>query len=468
MKEFTIRKIQQSLENKEITCQKLVTSFFAKIKKDKLNNFITLFTEDALKQAQEVDQKIAQGKKLKNLEGIPVAIKDNILIKDRKATAASQILENYIATYDAQVIKKLKSAGAIFLGKTNLDEFAMGASNENSYFGPALNPHDHDRVTGGSSGGSAAAVAAQHCVFALGSDTGGSIRQPASFCGVVGFKPSYGRVSRQGLMSLASSLDQIGPLTNSVEDAVLVYNTILGKDDQDMTSMKTEKVDLSKIKKLSVKRVGIPKNYYELSIDQGIKDIFKDNIEKLKGQGLEIKEIDLSFMDEALAIYYIIQSAEASTNLARYDGLRYGKSVPAKDLTEQYINSRGLGFGKEVKRRIIMGTYVLSYGYREAYYNQAKKVQEDIKLRFDQIFQKVDAIIIPTTPSTAFKLNEKFNDPLTMYLADIFTVAVNMAGLPAISVPSGLVDNLPVGLQVLGNFKEEKKVFNLAYQMEKL
>ena len=467
IKSFTIEKIQKSLEKKEFSCLTLVQECFTNIKKDKLNDFITLFEKEALEQAQAVDKKIAKGEKLKELEGIPIAIKDNILIKGEKTTAASKMLEDYIATYDAKVVEKLKDQGAIFIGKTNLDEFAMGASNETSAFGPVLNPHDQTRVPGGSSGGSAVAVAAQHCVFALGSDTGGSIRQPAAFCGVVGFKPSYGRVSRQGLIALSSSLDQIGPLTNSVEDATLVFNSILGKDEKDMTSLKSEKISISKIKKpIKDKVIAYPKNYYELSIDQEIKDSFQDLLQKIKEAGIKTKAVDLSFMNEALAVYYIIQPAEASTNLARYDGIRYGFSKKdAQDLLETYLTNRDIGFGQEVKRRIMIGTYVLSAGYRDAYYNTAKKVQADIKFRFQKIFKDVDAIILPTTPSLAFKLNEKFNDPLTMYLADIFTVAVNIAGLPAISLPMNKKP-LPIGLQVIGDFQEEENLLNIAYNLE--
>jgi len=467
IKDFTIKSIHESLEKKEFSCVDLVKQCFSNIKKDKLNDFITLFEKQSLEQAGAVDKKISKGEKLKEFEGIPVAIKDNILIKGEKTTSASKMLENYVATYDAWVIEKLREKGAIFLGKTNLDEFAMGASNETSYFGPVLNPHDKTRVPGGSSGGSAVAVAAQHCVFALGSDTGGSIRQPAAFCGVVGFKPSYGRVSRNGLIALSSSLDQIGPLTNSVEDAALVFNSILEQDHDDMTNIKSNEIDILKLKNsIKDKVIGFPKDYYELSIDQEIKDSFKNALQKLKEAGIKTKEVDLSFMDGALAVYYIIQPAEASTNLARYDGIRYGfNKKEAKNLLDSYLTNRDSGFGKEVKRRIMIGTYVLSEGYRDAYYNTAKKVQADIKFRFQEIFKDIDAIILPTTPSTAFKLNEKFNDPLTMYLADIFTVAVNIAGLPAISLPMSKKP-LPIGLQVIGDFMDEENVFNIAYNLE--
>ena len=470
MKEFTINKIKEDLENKIFSCQELVQNFLIKIEKDKLNDFINLFAEEAVARAKKIDLKIKAGKKLEQLEGIPIAIKDNILIKDKISTGASHILENYIATYDAYVIEKLQDKGVIFLGKTNLDEFAMGTSNETSYFGPVLNPHDKTRVPGGSSGGSATAVASHHCVFALGSDTGGSIRQPAAFCGVTGFKPSYGRISRNGLMSLASSLDQIGPLTNSVEDALVVFNSISGKDHHDMTSQESNLIDLKNIKKdIKQKIIGVPKDYYDLSIDQEIRNNFQKTINQLKNAKVKVKEVDLSFLDAALAVYYIIQPAEASTNLARYDGLRYGLNQNhGKDLLEVYLKNRGEGFGQEVKRRIMIGTYVLSEGYQDAYYNQAKKVQQDIKYRFKKIFQDVDAIILPTTPSMAFKLKEKFNDPLTMYLSDIFTVAINISGLPAISIPTGQSNNLPIGTQIIGDFMQDEKVLNIAYNMEKL
>ena len=470
IKDLTIKNIQASLEKKEFTCVELIDSCLTKIKNDNLNDFISIFDAEAIVEAKMIDDKINSGEKLKNLEGIPIAIKDNILIKDFKATAGSKMLENYVATYDAEVIKKLKEKGAIFIGKTNLDEFAMGASNETSYFGKVLNPDDKTRVPGGSSGGSASAVKAQHCSVALGSDTGGSIRQPASFCGVVGFKPSYGRVSRNGLVSLSSSLDQIGPLTNSVEDAVIIFNSILGGDSEDMTSLENEKINLEKISlDIKDKVIAFPKNYYQLVIDEDIKNSFDKLLEKLKNMGANLKEIDLSFMDEALSVYYILQPAEASSNLARYDGFRYGLNIKeSKDLLENYLNNRSQGFGEEVKRRIIMGNYVLSAGYKDAYYNRAKAVQEDIKNKFNDIFQEAEFLILPTTPSKAFKLNEKTQDPLAMYLSDIFTVSANIAGLPAISVPFISSDNLAIGMQVIGNFMEDEKVFNLAWHIENL
>lgn len=469
MENFTIQKLKKSYKDKQILCSEVIRRFFENIKKDKLNDFITLFEKDAMNQAREIDKKIISGIALKNLEGIPVAIKDNMLIKGTKTTSASKMLENYIASYDATVIEKLKDSGAIFLGKTNMDEFAMGASNETSYFGPVLNPYDKKRVPGGSSGGSAASVASDHCIFALGSDTGGSIRQPAAFCGVVGFKPSYGSVSRYGLVSLASSLDQIGPIAKSVEDVAIISNTIFGLDKRDMTSVERSNINIENIKcSIKNKVIGYPKKYHELSIDQDIKNSFEDLLKLLKKEGVILKEVDLSFMDESLAVYYIIQPAEASTNLARFDGLRYGFNVKnSKDLLDSYLQNRTSGFGDEVKRRIIMGTYVLSQGYRDAYYNMAKSVEKDIQTRFSKIFKEVDSLILPTTPSKAFKLNEKIEDPLTMYLSDIFTVSANIAGLPAISVP--IVKNpLPIGVQIMGGFMNDESVLNFAWNIERL
>jgi len=455
---LTLRQYIDGIESGKFTQQEVYDAYMKKSKEKnpELNAYIS-FNEQPVADMKET-----------TLKGAPIAIKDNFLVKWGPVTCASKILEGFVATYDATTYSNLVSNGGALLGKTNLDEFAMGASNETSYFGPVLNPYDQKRVPGGSSGGSAAAVAARHCIFALGSDTGGSIRQPAAFCGVVGFKPSYGQVSRNGLMALSSSLDQIGPLTNSVEDTAIVFNSISDQDQDDMTNIKSKKIDIDKLKDPIKDKVGLPKDYYELSIDQEIKDSFKDALQKLKEAGIKTKEVDLSFMDEALAVYYIIQPAEASTNLARYDGIRYGfNKKDAKNLLDTYLKNRDSGFGKEVKRRIMIGTYVLSEGYRDAYYNTAKKVQADIKFRFQEIFKDIDAIILPTTPSVAFKLKEKFNDPLTMYLADIFTVAVNIAGLPAISLPMSKKP-LSIGLQVIGNFMDEQTVLNIAYQIEQM
>ncbi len=464
---ITISSIQKDLNEKKISCYNLVKSCLDKIKKDNLNDFISIFEEGSLEHAKKIDEKISQGKKLDNLEGVPIAIKDNILIKGYKSTSGSKMLSDYVASYDAYVVKKLKRSGAIIIGKTNMDEFAMGSSSETSFFGPVLNSHDRSRVPGGSSGGSAVSVASGHCVFSLGSDTGGSIRQPASFCGVCGLKPSYGRVSRSGLISLSSSLDQIGVFANSVEDCAISFNTILGKDNSDMTNVNSEEVNISKIKsKLKNMSVGIPKNYYQLVIDKDIAKSFEENIKILKSLNVKIKEVDMSFMDEALAVYYIIQPAEASSNLARYDGFRYGFDSKNYDsLSNAYENNRTIGYGDEVKRRILIGNYVLSSGYKDAYYNRAKLVQQDIKNKFNKIFKNVNFLLTPTSPTKAFKIGEKIKDPLTMYFSDIFTVAVNIAGLPAISIPMK-TDGLPMGLQIIGKFMDEEDVLNLAWNIE--
>ncbi len=465
---FTIEKINNDLNEGHISCVDLIKSCIEKIKIDNLNDFITIFENDAIESARLIDKKIAQGEKLNLLEGIPVAIKDNILIKNKKCTAASKTLDDYVASYDAYVIEKLKSSGAIIIGKTNMDEFAMGSSNETSFFGPVLNPHDKNCVPGGSSGGSAVSVASNHCVISLGSDTGGSIRQPASFCGVYGLKPSYGRISRNGLISLASSLDQIGVIANSVEDCAISFNAILGRDKKDMTSLHTKQVNISKIKsELKNISVGIPKDFYKLAIDNDILESFKKLIENLKSAKIKIKEIDMSFMDEALSVYYIIQPAEASANLAKYDGFKYGFDSKVYDsLKNAYENNRTIGMGDEVKRRILIGTYVLSSGYKDAYYNKAKLVEDDIKDKFNKIFKSVDFILTPTTPTKAFKIGEKIKDPLTMYFSDIFTVSVNIAGLPAISIPMKS-DDLPIGLQIIGKFMDEENILRLAWNLDK-
>lgn len=466
MKEITIKNINESLIKKVFSCEELIRDCFHKIYEDKLNDFISLFEEEAILQAKKIDEKISQKKQINILEGIPIAIKDNILIKDMRATAGSKILEKYKATYNATVIEKLQNSGSIFIGKANMDEFAMGSSNETSYFGPVLNIYDKKRVPGGSSGGSAVSVSAHHSVLALGSDTGGSIRQPAAFCGVTGFKPSYGKVSRFGLIALSSSLDQIGPIANNVYDVTLLLNTISGHDKKDATSLETSQIDLNKLKNsIKNKTIGVIKNYEKMISDPDIIEKFKETIKILKNNGVKIKEIDLSFLETALAIYYILQPAEASSNLAKYDGFRYGFSQEGNfDLEKSYFENRTNAFGDEVKRRILMGTYVLSKGYKDAYYNKAKKVQKDIKLRFNKIFKSVSCVISPTTPTKAFKLGE-IKDPLTMYFSDIFTVCANIAELPAISIPISKKP-LPIGLQIIGDYMQDEKVLNFAYNIE--
>ena len=461
-----IKEAHSGLIKKEHSCTELVRFCLDKIKKenDTLNDFLNLTENLALEQAKKVDDKIADGEKIGQLEGAPVAIKDNILVEGHKTTAGSKILENYTATYDATVIEKLKKAGAIIIGKTNLDEFAMGASTENSAFGPTKNPADISRVPGGSSGGSAVAVAANHCLAALGSDTGGSIRQPASFCGVVGFKPSYGMVSRYGLIAMASSLDQIGPLTKTVEDAKLIFGAIRGQDKMDPTTVDSAKYQPrnTNVKNL---RIGIPREYFEEGIDKKVKEKIEKAIKNFEKIGAKIEEINLPHTKYALAVYYIIVPAEVSANLARYDGIKYGYSASSERLLDNYLKTRAKGFGDEARRRIILGTYALSSGYYEAYYGKAQKVRAIIKKEFEEIFKKVDILLTPTAPTAAFKIGEK-KDPLSMYLSDIYTVPASLAGLPAISMPCDTIDNLPIGLQIIGPQFQDDLLLEVAGEYE--
>jgi aspartyl-tRNA(Asn)/glutamyl-tRNA(Gln) amidotransferase subunit A len=412
----------------------------------------------------------AQEKKDSILSGIPFAIKDNIMVQGVKCTAGSKMLENYVAPYNATVVEKLREAGAVVFGKTNMDEFAMGSSTEQSSFGVTRNPLDKLRVPGGSSGGSAAAVAAGLCSFALGSDTGGSIRQPASFCGVVGLKPTYGAVSRYGLMAMASSLDQIGCLTRSVEDAEIVFSSISGKDDKDSTSSDYVYSDLGKDVKELV--VGIPQEYFVEGIDSEIKEAVNQAIEKVKQEGFKIKKISLPHTSYALATYYIIMPSEVSANMARYDGIRYGlsrsKENSLDNLTSMYFENRKHGLGTEVKRRIVLGNYTLSAGHYDAYYKRAQKVRALIAKDFENAFQEVDLILTPVTPTLPFKIGEKVNDPLSMYLSDAFTVNVNLAGLPAMSMPCGQSDHLSVGIQIIAKPFRENDIFKFGKYFEKL
>jgi aspartyl-tRNA(Asn)/glutamyl-tRNA(Gln) amidotransferase subunit A len=405
------------------------------------------------------------------LSGVPSAIKDNVLIQGTKCTAGSKILENYVATYDATAINKLKKAGATFIGKTNLDEFAMGASTENSAFGPTHNPADLSRVPGGSSGGSAAAVAADLAVFAIGSDTGGSIRQPAGFCGVVGFKPTYGRVSRYGLIAMTSSLDQIGPITKNVYDSALLLNTLVGHDVLDSTTVKKNAIDFTDNleKDLSGLRIGVPKEFFRDGLDDEVKISIEDGIKILANLGCEISEVSLPHSQYSIATYYIIAPSEISSNLARFDGIRYGLSnSESSSLIDTYINSREQGFGAEAKRRIMLGTFALSSGYYDAYYLKAQKVRTLIKQDFDKAFEKVDAIVGPTSPSVAFKIGERSSDPLAMYLSDIYTVSVNLAGLPGLSLPvkPGKDSNLPIGFHIIGKAFDEATILRIGHQLE--
>lgn len=474
LRDLTIKKFHDGLLKKEFSAFEIAKEFFDYIESadQKIGAFLSLAESEALAQAEKVDIALAKGEVIGDLAGIPLAVKDNILIEGRPATAASKILENYRAAYDATVIAKLKNAGAVFLGKTNMDEFAMGSSTENSAFKITKNPHDLERVPGGSSGGSAAAVAAHFAVAALGSDTGGSIRQPASFCGVVGLKPTYGAVSRHGLIAMASSLDQIGPLAKTVEDAAIIFKNISGIDEYDSTTVPADYGDellnpqLEKIKKF---KIGLPEEYFISGLAPEVSKAMESAIASLKSLGIEFKEISLPNTKYALSCYYIIMPAEVSANLARFEGIRYGSRSEAKNLLELYKENRGQGFGKEVQRRIMLGTFVLSAGYYDAYYSKAQKVRRLIKDDFDRAFEKVDVILTPVAPTPAFKIGEKSGDPLSMYLSDIFTIPVNLAGLPAISIP---VDkrqgNLPIGFQLIGKHFREADILGIGQYYENL
>jgi len=460
---LTVSQAHQGLLKKEFSSVELCQSYLDRIKEknEEIFAFLSINEETAIKQAKEVDDIINKGNDLPLLAGIPCAVKDNIMVEGLKCTAASKILENYIAPYQATVIKKLRKEKAVILGKTNLDEFAMGASGENSAFGPTKNPCDSSRVTGGSSSGSAAAVAADMAVFALGSDTAGSIRYPASFCGIVGLKPTYGAVSRFGLIAMASSLDQIGPLTKNIDDCQIVFEAIRGKDGMDSTSVDMRvKSQGMKIKDL---KIGVPKEYFIKGVDKEVERIIREAIKRYEAMGAKIMEVSLPHTDYAIATYYIIMPCEISANLARYDGIKYGyQNKEAGDLMQVYLKSRGKGLGDEVRRRIILGTYALSSGYYDAYYLKAQKVRTLIRQDFEKVFEKVDVLMTPVSPITAFKLGEKIEDPLQMYLCDIFTGPISLAGLPAISLPVGKIGELPVGLQIIGKPFEEDKILEIS------
>lgn len=479
---LTIKELHDGFTKKQFNSTEVTKAYLDQInKKDKeIGAYLAVTEALAMNQAKKADEIIYSGKSFDVLTGIPCAVKDNILVKGQKATAASKILEHYVAPYDATVIKKIKEKGAVILGKTNLDEFAMGSSTENSALGTTKNPHDLDRVPGGSSGGSAAAVAAKEAVYSLGSDTGGSIRLPASFCGVVGLKPTYGAVSRYGLIAFASSLDQIGPIAKTVEDVKTIFKAVCGKDPMDATSAEY-KFEESNVSMKGLK-IGVPKEYFAEGVEPEVKKIIEHAIEKAEEHGANIIEISLPSSEYALACYYIIAPSEASANLARFDGIKYGFSEKeSRDLLETYLKSRGSvgkGFGFEVKRRIMLGTYSLSSGYYDAYYKKSQEVRNLIKQDFEDAFKKVDLIFSPVSPFPAFKIGEKGgNDPMSMYLADIYTISVNLAGLPAISMPAGFVSpkpsmkaekigKLPVGLQIIGNYFEENKILSTASFIE--
>jgi len=472
LEKLTIDKIQSGFAAGDFSSEELISAYLEAIKNDDTNSFISI-NEQAIAEAKDADKRIKSGKATV-LTGVPLAVKDIIMVKGLKATGGAKILENYVATYDATVISRLKEAGVVILGKTNCDEFAMGSSNENSYFGPVHNPHDKTRVPGGSSGGSAAALAANLAPIALGTDTGGSIRQPAAFCGIYGLKPSYGRVSRYGSMAMASSLDQIGPMANSVKDLASIMSVMAGHDQYDSSSTKLKIGDYTAALGKSVKklRVGIPQEYFNDKIDSDIKDAIEAQIKHLKQEGLEIVDVSLPYTDYALAAYYLLMPAEVSSNLARYDGLRYG-GVELRDkdisLEKWYKETRDSGFGAETKRRIILGTYILSAGYYDAYYKKAQKVRTLIKNDFAKVFSQVDVLLTPATPTTAFKIGEKSQDPLSMYLSDVFTVGANIGGICGLVLPIGKdKNNLPIGMQLLADSMAEEKLFSLAGFIEDL
>lgn len=461
---LTIKKVVQGLRNKEFSCKELIDSYLDNIdqKNKTINAFITVFDKEAKKQAKVVDKAISDGGELPPLSGIPIAIKDNILVKGQRTTAGSKILDNYIAPYDATVVKKLKQAGAILMGKTNLDEFAMGASGEYSAYGPTKNPRNLDYVPGGSSSGSAAAVASDMCIGALGSDTAGSVRQPASICGIVGMKPTYGAVSRYGLIAMASSLDQIGPLSKNVEDSKILFDIIKGRDKMDSTSCEMGREFGVESKEVNELVIGVPEECSGKGIQKEVLGILQNSIKKLSDKGIKIETVKLPHLNYGVPCYYIITPAEVSSNLARYDGIRYGMSKSGDTLLDTYLDSRGEYLGNEVRRRIMLGTYVLSSGYYDAYYLRAQKVKTRIAEDFKKAFEKVDIILIPTLPTLPFKIGENTSDPLSMYMADLLTVPANIAGLPAISVPAGESGKLSIGIQFFAPHFKEELLFKIA------
>ena len=469
---LTAHEVRDMLRNKEVTSVELVESMFSRIDdvENDLNSFLKTYKEEALEKAKEIDKRLSNGEELGDLAGIPIAVKDNMCTTGKNTTCASKMLENFKPPYNATVVEKLENEGAIIIGKTNMDEFAMGSSTENSAFKVTKNPWDFERVPGGSSGGSAAAVTAGEAFLALGSDTGGSIRQPASLCGIVGLKPTYGLVSRYGLIAFASSLDQIGPLSKDVEDSAIMLNAIAGHDRRDSTSANKEKIDYKKslINDVKGMKIGVPKEYFGEGINDEVKELIYKALDKLVELGAEYEMISLPHVEYSLPTYYIIAPAEASSNLARFDGIRYGYRTEQFDgIDDLYTRSRTEGFGEEVKRRIMIGTYSLASGYYDAYYNKAMKVRTLIKNDFDKAFEKYDCIITPTATDKAFKIGEKTDDPLAMYMGDVCTVPVNIAGVPAISIPAGFVDSMPIGMQIIGNHFDEETILRVAYTFEK-
>ncbi|HEU5450998.1 MAG TPA: Asp-tRNA(Asn)/Glu-tRNA(Gln) amidotransferase subunit GatA [Terriglobales bacterium] len=469
---LTVASTRTAVQQRQITATTLAEAFYARIAADdpQTGAYLTLCRERALAKAGEIDRIADRGDAMPPLAGVPIAVKDVMMMRGVRTTAGSKILDNFVAPYDCTAVARLEAAGAVVLGKTNCDEFAMGSSNENSGFHPVRNPRDRTRVPGGSSGGSAAAVAAGTAVAALGSDTGGSIRQPAAFCGVVGLMPTYGRVSRYGLIAFASSLDHIGPLAKTVKDAAILLRHMAGRDAADSTSAELPVPDYEAEIGREVRgfRLGVPKEYFGEGLDPEIRSAVEAAIQKLAGCGCEVVDISLPHTEYAIPAYYVIATAEASSNLARYDGVRYGYRAPqARMLAEMYRRTRDQGFGAEVKRRILLGTYVLSAGYYDAYYLKAQRVRTLITRDFEEAFQRVDAIVTPTTPTPAFKLGEKIEDPLAMYLNDVYTVTADLAGIPGISVPCGETrSGLPIGLQILGRHFDEGRLLRLAHAYE--
>ena len=468
---LTVYEAHQRLRKRELSSVELTQAILRRIDEteDKVCAYITLCREAALQQAQAADRRLVGEADTHTILGIPIAIKDNFLTDGVRTTCASRILGNFIPPYDATTISRLRSAGSVFVGKTNLDEFAMGSSTENSAYASTRNPWSLGRVPGGSSGGSAAAVAAGECLAALGTDTGGSIRQPASYCGIVGLKPTYGRVSRYGIVAFASSMDQVGPLTKDVRDCALMLEAIAGYDPADSTSADVSVPRYSAALTGEIKglRVGVPKEYFVAGMQPQVEQAVRKAIHHLERSGAAIREISLPHTEYAVAVYYIVATAEASSNLARYDGMRFGHRARANDLMETYTKTREEGFGTEVKRRIMLGTYALSAGYYDAYYLKAQRVRALIKKDFDEAFEFCDLIVMPTAPTTAFRLGEKTGDPLQMYLSDIYTVSANLAGLPALSLPCGFdADGLPIGMQIVGNHFDEATILRLAHAYE--
>ncbi len=470
--DLTVHELQEKIRSKELTITDITKAYIDRMeeKEKDIQAFVTTLEKDALEKAEEIDKKIVSGEIVEKLAGIPIGIKDNICTKGIKTTCSSKMLENFVSPYNATVMEKINEKNLINLGKLNMDEFAMGGSTEYSYFKKTRNPWNLNKVPGGSSGGSAAAVAAKMVPWALGSDTGGSIRQPASFCGVVGLKPTYGLVSRYGLVAFASSLDQIGPITKDVRDSAILLNIIAGHDEKDTTSADIEKKDYTRALKNDVKglKIAVPKEFFGEGINKEVKETLEQAIEKYKELGAEIEEISLDIAKYSLAAYYIIGCAEASSNLGRFDGIRYTyRTSEFKNLRELYKKSRSEGFGSEVKRRIILGTYVLSSGYYDAYYKKAQQVRTLVMNEFNKVFKKYDVILTPTSPTVAFDIGAKSNNPLEMYLADICTVSVNIAGLPGISIPSGVdKEGMPIGMQLIGNKFCEETILNAAYTLE--